>query len=945
MDALPLDSVPKAAFADWTSGVRDSAAVAALEEAADSVTLSALASLREVCGAPGSSWATLLGGVRRNSSGEVEPLLALLLALLARPNTAAPAASALLAAMSCGGAASHGVFHPLVLFELTKALRLLLDEGAMEEDRTPVLDGIRQLLERSPLRSHAEVHAQLIALLAGVGAYAQLGLCLGDTHGDAEHTLPAVMRAVLPTLALEHGTDAKALSAQRECVDFVALAVEGQLSMAGVTEEGGKRAAAALQAVQALLQRASVAAHDRARDKVCAGLARLLVRLPPVASAAYVGFLIRYARTAKPSARTFAVEMAGAVLREAAGAPHAPEQGVNRTRGAARPTGLHGDGIPQALWRLLVQRLSDKVAAVRAKTVGVLGKVLKELQEEAPTRELLRLVQMPPPPSERPTPASGAASCHSSHSHHATPCSGLSRSGGAAAPSATGSLVSLTPSALASPAAALLEAASTVDVSFAVLSQQLLSMCVDPKVNVRRAALGTLETVVRAAGVQLGTAQLGVVAKRCQDSSPLIRKQAARTLGELLTENPAAPGVRAAWLSGVLPLLRDAETSVSDAAIDLLRDGLLVPLDRCYLPADEASASPHQAVVWSLLEGMTAETEAMLARGVAKLAQLQRLPSHLGMAAVALLDADAATPTPTSAPRRAGRSALWAIVVELSKHCAGKSGGGGASCRLDGPRIARCYDAAAARSPEVGAHEATCALRALTSLAKRGELDEVVARAVVANVERCVRELTAPPELMAPLVQACATMKPNASEWARPLMATCEVHLTRGVGAPSAAAGTALVVVGELAMAIPSLVTPSLIAAVQAIATWQADATPPPPGVAEGGAEAAAEAAAAAAAAGALAATAFVTLGKCCHGDRACTERLLPVFLRELGSNVSAAVRNNALVVLFDLCKAHTHLVDRHVPALGYALGDTCALVRQQALLLVTELLLENTVR
>ena len=422
--------------------------------------------------------------------------------------------------------------------------------------------------------------------------------------------------------------------------------------------------------------------------------------------------------------------------------------------------------------------------------------------------------------------------------------------------------------------------------------------------------------------------------------------------------------MRAAWLSGVLPLLRDAETSVSDAALDLLRDGLLVPLDRCYLPADETCASPHRAVVWALLEGMTAETEAMLARGVAKFAQLQRLPSHLGKAAVALLDADAAPSMPTSAPRRAGRSALWAIVVELSKHCAGKSGGGGASsslasCRLDGPRIARCYDAAAARSPEVGAHdsahEATCALRALTSLAKRGELDEVVARAVVANVERCVRELTAPPELMAPLVQACATMKPNASEWARPLMATCEAHLTRAVGAcsSSAVAGTAgttspmtaLVVVGELAMAIPSLVTPSLIAAVQAIATAQADATPPPPGVAEGGAEAAAEAAAAAAAAGALAATAFVTLGKCCHGDRACTERLLPVFLRELGSNVSAAVRNNALVVLFDLCKAHTHLVDRHVPALGYALGDPCALVRQQALLLVTELLLENTVR
>ena len=67
--------------------------------------------------------------------------------------------------------------------------------------------------------------------------------------------------------------------------------------------------------------------------------------------------------------------------------------------------------------------------------------------------------------------------------------------------------------------------------------------------------------------------------------------------------------------------------------------------------------------------------------------------------------------------------------------------------------------------------------------------------------------------------------------------------------------------------------------------------------------------------------------------------------MRTPRTNARAAVRNNALVVLFDLCKAHTHLVDRHVPTLGYALGDPCALVRQQALLLVTELLLENTVR
>jgi len=103
----------------------------------------------------------------------------------------------------------------------------------------------------------------------------------------------------------------------------------------------------------------------------------------------------------------------------------------------------------------------------------------------------------------------------------------------------------------------------------------------------------------------------------------------------------------------------------------------------------------------------------------------------------------------------------------------------------------------------------------------------------------------------------------------------------------------------------------------------------------------------------ALSATAFVTLGKLCMGSAALAKKLLPMFVRELSTSPQWAVRNNALVVLFDLVKAapprpplrsrpspsppaaspqaHTALLDRHVGSLGLAVSDASPVVRHQA--------------
>ena len=54
--------------------------------------------------------------------------------------------------------------------------------------------------------------------------------------------------------------------------------------------------------------------------------------------------------------------------------------------------------------------------------------------------------------------------------------------------------------------------------------------------------------------LQLSSSQLGLLTERCQDTSPAIRKQAARSLCALLQNDPQSAVLRAAWINGVLPL-------------------------------------------------------------------------------------------------------------------------------------------------------------------------------------------------------------------------------------------------------------------------------------------------------------------------------------------------------------------------------------------------------
>ena len=120
---LPLGAVPAGAFADWTSHQRSTPAAKALLDLASGVSSIALRQVQRLCSAKDASWSSLVGAP---DPTRAEAFLALMMAVLARDTVRTDAAATLLAALRCPGAAAHGIFHPLAIYELSKVLRTLL---------------------------------------------------------------------------------------------------------------------------------------------------------------------------------------------------------------------------------------------------------------------------------------------------------------------------------------------------------------------------------------------------------------------------------------------------------------------------------------------------------------------------------------------------------------------------------------------------------------------------------------------------------------------------------------------------------------------------------------------------------------------------------------------------------------------------------------------------
>lgn len=83
----------------------------------------------------------------------------------------------------------------------------------------------------------------------------------------------------------------------------------------------------------------------------------------------------------------------------------------------------------------------------------------------------------------------------------------------------------------------------------------------------------------------------------------------------------------------------------------------------------------------------------------------------------------------------------------------------------------------------------------------------------------------------------------------------------------------------------------------------------------------------------------LLSLGKLCLQHENLVQKYLPVFARELEVGTEVAVRNNVVVIMCDLCVRYTNVVDLYIPNISACLRDDVAVIREQTLIMLTNLL------
>lgn len=120
----------------------------------------------------------------------------------------------------------------------------------------------------------------------------------------------------------------------------------------------------------------------------------------------------------------------------------------------------------------------------------------------------------------------------------------------------------------------LLQGDEPIDVSPALLPKAsaimnlLKERAIDEKVHVRKNALQLLHSVARRHDCYLNQELIKLFGNACRDVAPLIRKQMAQMLTELVSEHPENKSVLIMWARSVLPLVLDGETRVQEKTLE-----------------------------------------------------------------------------------------------------------------------------------------------------------------------------------------------------------------------------------------------------------------------------------------------------------------------------------------------------------------------------------------
>ncbi|XP_053308636.1 condensin-2 complex subunit D3 isoform X2 [Spea bombifrons] len=735
-------------------------------------------------------------------------------------------------------------------------------------------------------------------------AYHGLWLLCLPVHGDSNQTLRRLFQRLLSVILMMKGGEGahstllvispSVTSAKNQAIRFISFLVD-------------ELKEAAFPVLHILLQHICVKCPDKAEYRLSAAqaLVKLMEKLPNPEYALFTSWMYGYSKNSKISYRVFALDVAVALL-------ELPERETDESFPPESLKFLQHKFLLQAM---VFSRCSDKAPTVRSKALSCLAQCLERNATSAleGVQELLQ-----------------GSTCRTILGSYLTAESSVN--GGEATAQPHKSLGALK----------TIEMTDGGDLTRSDGKETLTMLrhrAGDEKTNVRKSALQVLVNILKYNLISCSPEDLLTLQDRCRDPAVSVRKQALASLTELLQAQPHNALIQKAWLTGLVPVVLDTESTVQEKALECLEQLLLQNITHYnrYKPSDE-----RQKLTWDLLTLLSDESQE-LSRYLTKAFHMWSKQNKFSSTLVNNLISH--TETEHSAP-------AWMVLAKVA----------GSSPKLDYTKILNSWDQIS-RQADANTTTTGHILYVIGHIAKHLPAD--TRTGLIGHVKSWLKEFKSPPDVISPAVESLQKLcyaHSDSPECVQDLLngvcgdlvATCEEYISSVAMTDSRDAQfdqellvKHLFTLGEVAQLCPARVEKRVLLLVQSIlassvsaeqnscrseseeltgsqplSQFRASNMPP-----------------------LVRAHAFITLGKLCLQHEDLAKKCIPALARELEVCDDVAIRNNVIIVICDLCIRYTTMVDRYIPNVSVCLRDRDPFIRKQTLIMLTNLLQEEFVK
>ncbi|XP_077162706.1 condensin-2 complex subunit D3 isoform X2 [Paroedura picta] len=751
-----------------------------------------------------------------------------------------------------------------------------------------------------PPESMTPDQAKYIPELAHLG----LRFLCSALHGLQEKTLRWVFCRLLHVVLMLPGRGGSgavsaavpphAMGASNQAVKFIS----------SLTKE---LAEVAFPVLRILLQHICIKVPDKSEYRTHAALvlSQLLHQLPCAEHADFIAWLYRYSCNSKISYRVFALDVALALL-------DFPEREHNSSMPEDQQMLLKHKFLVQVM---VFGRCSDKAPTVRSKALSSFAQCL-ETKTTSSVENIQELLQG--------TVGSTALTTHGPAGASLSNAEGLSR------PQKT------------FPTFKTIEVSNERDSSDFDGKEVMALLRLragDEKTNVRKSALQVLMSILKHNVVPCTPEDLATLQDRCRDPAVSVRKQALQSITELLMAHPDDVLVQKTWLTGVIPVVMDCESSVQEKALACLDQLLLQPIKQ------SRHQEAGQSLAWDLLTLLTKESQELsryLSKAFHTWSKQGRFSSTFVSGVMSHVGTERSSPA-------------WMLLAKVA----------GSAPKLDYSKVIDTWDEMS-RQHDADLDTTVHVLCVIGSIAKH--LSKSIQERLIGDIKSWLGDFQCPLEAISSAfetLQKLCHASSDALEGAQALLneicgglvSVCEnyissVVLTEG-GAEQLQEDVLvrhLFTLGEAAQLCPAKVEKRIFLLIQSIlaSPLAAEQLSSPAGDDDDDDRPATQPLSqfrGSVMPPVVRAHAFITLGKLCLQHEDLAKQCIAALARELEVSTDMAIRNNVVIVICDLCIRYTTRVDKYIPNVSACLKDPEPFIRKQTLILLTNLLQEEFVK